>query len=58
MIDFGMATCCCEKCDCVNECEFFAQSIKPVVEAVNANYDTGIPFHVYFLNLFRIITVF
>ncbi len=39
MMDFGMATCCCEKCDCVEECEFFAQSIKPVVEAVNANYD-------------------
>ena len=39
MINFGMATCICEKCDCVEECEFFQQSIKPVVEAVNANYD-------------------
>ena len=39
MIDFGMAYCKCKNCDCCEECEFFQQSIKPVVEAVNANYD-------------------
>jgi hypothetical protein len=39
MIDFGMVRCLCDRCDCCEECEFFEQSVKPVVEAVNANYD-------------------
>lgn len=39
MPDFGQATCCCKRCDCVEDCEYFQQSIQPVVEALNANYD-------------------
>lgn len=39
MTDFGMVYCKCKSCDCIGECEFFKESIRPVIEAVNANYD-------------------
>ena len=44
MIDFGMVYCKCKNCDCCEECEYFEQSVKPVVEAVNANYDPADPY--------------
>ena len=37
--------CICESCDCKSECEFYAETIKPCMEVVEANlYDDSEPF--------------
>lgn len=33
-MNFGLTQCICEHCSCVNECEYFEETIKPVVKSV------------------------
>lgn len=33
-MEFGLARCICEHCSCVDECEYFKETVEPIVKAV------------------------
>jgi hypothetical protein len=38
-------TCICQTCKCAHVCEYFAETIKPVIEVIGANlYEMSDPF--------------
>jgi hypothetical protein len=32
---FGLAGCICEHCGCVDECEYFKETVEPIIKAVD-----------------------